>query len=144
VLEVPQMFESCRDRASHVAHRNLELWGTILVAENEDVVRKLILMVVRKRGHTVIEAGDGEQALEIWTQYAGKIDLLLTDTAIPGMSGPMLSQRLKAAQPEIKVLYYVRLHRRCCSPPRNIGIRCGLSSKSLLGPMFWTVRCARY
>jgi two-component system cell cycle sensor histidine kinase/response regulator CckA len=59
----------------------------------------------RGTGYTVIEAEDGERALQTWSHYPGKIDLLLTDTIMPGMSGPILSQRIKIAQPEIKVLY---------------------------------------
>jgi len=79
--------------------------GTILVAEDEEGVRKLILRVLRSKGYTVIEAEDGEQALELSTKYSGKIDLLLTDAVMPGMSGWVLAQRLKTAQPEIRVLY---------------------------------------
>jgi two-component system cell cycle sensor histidine kinase/response regulator CckA len=78
---------------------------TILLAEDEDVVRRLILTVLRNKGYTVIEATDGEQALQMSTQHPGKIELLLTDTVMPGMSGPILSHQLKTARPEIKVLY---------------------------------------
>jgi len=78
---------------------------TILVAEDEDVVRRLILTVLGKQGYTVIEAMDGDEALQISAQHPGKIELLLTDTVMPRMSGPILSQRLKTARPETKVLY---------------------------------------
>jgi CheY-like chemotaxis protein len=81
------------------------LGQTILVAEDDEIVRKLIVTVLRAKGYRVVEAANGEQALEVWTQYSGKIDLLLTDTVMPGMSGPTLSGRLKIRQPEISVLY---------------------------------------
>jgi two-component system, cell cycle sensor histidine kinase and response regulator CckA len=79
--------------------------GTILVVEDEEPVRKLILRVLRSRGYNVIEARDGAHALQLWTDGPGEIDLLLTDTVMPNMGGAALSQRLKLAQPEIKVLY---------------------------------------
>jgi len=78
---------------------------TILVAEDEEVVRNLISTVLRSKGYRVLEAQNGEQALQFWTHSSGKIDLLLTDTVMPGMAGPILSQRVRMLHPEIKVLY---------------------------------------
>jgi two-component system, cell cycle sensor histidine kinase and response regulator CckA len=79
--------------------------GTILVAEDEEAVRKLIVRALRDRGYSVIEAADGEEALRVATQYRGRLDLLLTDTVMPGVSGPTLSEQLRIARPEVRVLY---------------------------------------
>jgi two-component system, cell cycle sensor histidine kinase and response regulator CckA len=78
---------------------------TILLVEDEDMLRKLIFTVLRNKGYNVIEAANGLQALEVRAGYPGIIDLLLTDTVMPGMSGPTLSERLRLAHPELKVLY---------------------------------------
>jgi two-component system, cell cycle sensor histidine kinase and response regulator CckA len=78
---------------------------TILVAEDEEAVRKLVVTVLRSKGYKVIEARDAEHALELWRQYSGKINLLLTDTIMPRMDGPDLSQKLKVTNPDIKVIY---------------------------------------
>jgi len=78
---------------------------TILVVEDEDVVRGLTRRVLLARGYTVLEAGEGKQALELAAAHAGPIDLLLTDVVMPGMSGRELGDRLAAARPEMRVLY---------------------------------------
>lgn len=79
--------------------------GTILVVENGDILRPLICEILRKEGYNVLEANDGDEALLVWHQYQGRIDLVLTDVVMPNLSGKELAERLRLLQPEIKVIF---------------------------------------
>jgi CheY-like chemotaxis protein len=56
-------------------------------------------------GYTVLEAGDGEEALRVAADQAGQIQLLITDVVMPRMGGRQLADRLRQARPQIKVLF---------------------------------------
>jgi two-component system cell cycle sensor histidine kinase/response regulator CckA len=60
---------------------------------------------LESKGYKVLEADDGEAALQIVSSYSGKIDMLITDVVMPGMSGRELSARLCELYPQTKVLY---------------------------------------
>jgi two-component system cell cycle sensor histidine kinase/response regulator CckA len=70
--------------------RDLSGAGRILFVEDEDIVRGVAARLLRARGYEVIEAADGEQALALAEEHAGKIDLLISDVIMPGMDGPSL------------------------------------------------------
>ncbi len=76
--------------------RDLSGVGRILFVEDEPLVRGIAARLLRSRGYDVIEAVDGEEALDIIKAEAGKIDLLISDVIMPGMDGPSL---LAAARP---------------------------------------------
>ena len=78
---------------------------TILLVEDEAMVRELTLEVLKESGYTVIAAERPDDALKICEQNQGTIDLLLTDVVMPGMSGLELAERLKPVRPKMKVLY---------------------------------------
>ena len=78
---------------------------TVLVVDDEPEIRKLVAAMVGQFGHTAITADSGEHALTLWKKLKGPIELLITDVVQPGMSGPMLADKLGALQPELKVLY---------------------------------------
>jgi PAS domain S-box-containing protein len=78
---------------------------TILLAEDEDVVRALAHAVLQKHGYTVLQAENGAQALAACERHPGPVHLLLTDVIMPGMSGCELADRLAQTHPETKVLY---------------------------------------
>lgn len=77
----------------------------VLLAEDEPLVRGLVLRVLRRYGYTVLEAHDGQQALELCQMHPGRIDLLLTDVVMPRMSGPDLARQAVAQRPDLKVLF---------------------------------------
>jgi PAS domain S-box-containing protein len=79
--------------------------GVILVVEDEKMVRKVVLEVLRKQGYSVLEAADEEDALLICQQYKDTIHLMVTDVVMPKISGPELAKRLVVFHPEMKVLY---------------------------------------
>ncbi len=85
--------------------RTLDGTETILVAEDNESVRRLVGTVLRARGYTVLEAAVPEAVLALAARHAGPIALLLTDVVMPGLSGPELAGRLQAARPELRVLY---------------------------------------
>jgi signal transduction histidine kinase len=78
---------------------------TVLLVEDEDMVRNLLREVLHANGYRVIEAANGDQAIELCWRHDGPLDLLITDVMMPQMSGPMLADRLKALQPDMKLLY---------------------------------------
>jgi CheY-like chemotaxis protein len=78
---------------------------TILLVEDEPGVRQLVREMLHRLGYTILEAGGGPDALRIFDQHQGSIDLLLTDVIMPQMSGRELAERLRLRQPSLKVLY---------------------------------------
>jgi two-component system cell cycle sensor histidine kinase/response regulator CckA len=78
---------------------------TILLAEDDDAVRRLVSDVLQKKGYSVLEAHDGDEALAVAQNHAADIHLLLTDVVMPGLHGTYLAQRLTAIRPNVRVLY---------------------------------------
>ncbi len=79
---------------------------TILLVEDEEMVRKLACTVLEKNGYRVLEAPNGEEALRIAQEHSAKqIHLMITDVVMPGMSGRELADCLESVRPEMKVLY---------------------------------------
>jgi PAS domain S-box-containing protein len=78
---------------------------TILLVEDEPVVRNLAGSVLTRCGYTVLAAADGQDALERANRHEGPLHLLITDVVMPHLSGRELAQRLRKTQPELKVLY---------------------------------------
>ena len=75
--------------------RDLSGAGRILFVEDEDAVRGVAARLLRARGYEVIEAADGEEALLLAEEYAGKIDLLISDVIMPGIDGPTLLKKAR-------------------------------------------------
>ena len=78
---------------------------TVLLVEDEESVRQLVRETLESKGYKVLEADNGEAALQVASGCAGKIDMLITDVVMPGMSGRELSAQLCASYPQTKVLY---------------------------------------
>ena len=85
----------------------LELEGqeTILLVEDEPMIRALACDMLRSKGYTVLEAGDGPEAVQLAKQSETPIHLLLTDVVMPGMSGGNLAERLRLLRPALKILF---------------------------------------
>ena len=79
---------------------------TILVVEDEPVLRDMAQVILQDCGYHVFEAGSGVEALEVWKRQRGDIDLVLTDVVMPeGMSGMDLAQKLLPVQPSLKIIF---------------------------------------
>ncbi len=79
--------------------------ATILLVEDDEIVRGLTRKTLEEHGYSVVEADDGQSALEWIEAHPGQIDLLLTDVVMRRMSGPQLVERLQTEQPNLKVIY---------------------------------------
>src|SRR5208282_3206220 len=78
---------------------------TILLVEDDEIMRSLTRQVLQEHGYTVFDADDGKSALEWVESHPGQIDLLLTDVVMRRMSGPELVERLSASHPNLQVIY---------------------------------------
>jgi CheY-like chemotaxis protein len=78
---------------------------TILLVEDEEVLREMTARVLRRSGYTVLEAKNGDEALAVAKAHPSPVQLVLTDVVMPGLSGPKLVERFTAMQANVKVLY---------------------------------------
>ena len=105
-IYLPRVDESIENAPS--VHPQAELprgTGTILLAEDESDVREVAREFLESGGYTVIEAQDGADALISGEQNKDRIDLLITDMVMPGMTGLELAARLKEKLPRVRTLY---------------------------------------
>ncbi|MHC4941957.1 MAG: hybrid sensor histidine kinase/response regulator [Planctomycetota bacterium] len=79
--------------------------GIILVVEDEEPVRRLIVQVLREAGYTVIETANAREALPIGKDYTDRIDLLIADVVMPGLSGPELAREILSVRADMKTLF---------------------------------------
>lgn len=79
--------------------------GTILLAEDEEFIRKLTSRILEANGYDVLMAADGAEALAIGRRNIGRIDLLLTDVVMPGLGGAEVAVELRRSRPDLPVLY---------------------------------------
>jgi len=80
-------------------------WETILLVEDEEVIRKLLQKMLSQQGYNLLETCDGEDALRVFTRHRDSIHLVVTDVVMPNMSGTELVRNLRVLCPETKVLY---------------------------------------
>jgi PAS domain S-box-containing protein len=78
---------------------------TVLLVEDEEVVRDLIRDTLTAQGYRVLTARNGKEALQMAAQAQGPIHLLLTDVVMPELGGPELAQRLVATRPDLQVMF---------------------------------------
>jgi CheY-like chemotaxis protein len=78
---------------------------TILLAEDEDAVRAVMVSALSRRGYRVLQAVDGEAAITVATTFAGTIHLLITDVVMPGARGREVAAVVQRLRPNIQVLY---------------------------------------
>jgi hypothetical protein len=105
-IHLPQVSEPARRASTSGAIEAGVARGTerILVAEDEDGVRKLVCRLLKSLGYEVLEARRGEQALALG-EAAGRLDLLLTDIRMPDLTGIEVADRLRLQRPGLRVLF---------------------------------------
>src|SRR6202008_3734437 len=74
--------------------------GTILLVEDEEGLRQL-----NSRGYTVLEAGNGIEAIEMLEKSDGEVDLVVSDVVMPEMDGPTLLRELRRRNPGLKIIF---------------------------------------
>jgi len=78
---------------------------TVLLVEDDEAVRTLTRRVLELQGYAVIPAANGQAALELSRSHPGRIDLLLTDVVMPGISGPRLAELLMAEREDLRCIF---------------------------------------
>ncbi|HSB54826.1 MAG TPA: ATP-binding protein, partial [Gemmatimonadales bacterium] len=103
---LPQL-GAARPAAGHDERAALAAGGseTILIVEDEDIVRSLASRGLRERGYNVLEARHGTEALRCLARDSGAVDLVISDVVMPEMGGRELSQQLAAIEPTLPVLF---------------------------------------
>jgi two-component system, cell cycle sensor histidine kinase and response regulator CckA len=86
---------------------------TILLAEDEPGLRQMLGLVLQAAGYHLLIAEDGRQALQLAKEHAGRIDMLLSDIQMPGLTGPVLAQELLRSRPDLNIM----LMSGCVSDP---------------------------
>jgi len=79
--------------------------ATILLVDDEQSVRAIVLKILRRADYNVLEAESGDAALRIAETHPGRIDLLITDMFMPGLRGPEVATRLATSRPGLRVLF---------------------------------------
>lgn len=77
---------------------------TILVVEDEENIRNLLVSVLGSAGYALLQAANGSDALELCTHCSRRVDLLITDCTMPLMSGLELVERVRPSRPEMRVI----------------------------------------
>jgi CheY-like chemotaxis protein len=78
---------------------------TILLVEDDVMVRSICVDILKERGYIILEAENGEDALHVFDRYHGTVDLLLTDVVMPKMGGTELAEKLRKLAPDIQVVF---------------------------------------
>jgi signal transduction histidine kinase/CheY-like chemotaxis protein len=102
---------------------------TILLVEDEDVVRMLTTTVLQDSGYEVLDAPNAAEALRICNGFRGPIHLLLTDVTMPGMSGPELAHKLVTSRPDMKVIFMSGYSNETAFQAGELGTRATLLEK---------------
>lgn len=95
-VEKPEKKESAKDLTGR---------GTVLLVEDEDAVRSFAARALGQRGYKVFEAGTGAEALEVFQEQNGEVDLVVSDVVMPEMDGPTLMKELRATHPDLKIIF---------------------------------------
>jgi len=102
-------FPRCTEAPVHIQpEKTMSLRGgseTILLVEDAGPLRELTRRLLEDCGYTVLDSGDPSEAIRIAEQHKGPLPLMITDVVMPGLSGPVLAERLAAVRPETRVLY---------------------------------------
>jgi len=93
------------DQVKRAAKTDLTGQGTILLVEDEEGLRALNARGLASRGYTVLEAGNGVEAIEVLEKIDGRIDLVVSDVVMPEMDGPTLLRELRSRDPDLRIIF---------------------------------------
>lgn len=104
-IYLPRVDEKEEEEETKAAGKRVNGRETLLVVEDDELVRVLINRIMTRYGYRVLLANDGWKALAICQKHVGNIDLLLSDLVMPQMSGQELADQARQMRPGIKVLF---------------------------------------
>jgi two-component system cell cycle sensor histidine kinase/response regulator CckA len=78
---------------------------TILLIDDEESVRAIVVKILRRAKYNVIEAANGDAALKLAAEHTGKIDIIVTDMYMPGMRGPEVVKALVSTRADLRALF---------------------------------------
>jgi two-component system, cell cycle sensor histidine kinase and response regulator CckA len=78
---------------------------TVLVVDDEYLVRALLAPVLTKQGHTVLMAQGGEEGIELFSKHSAEIDLIITDITMPCVNGFQMVEAIRNSRPDARVLF---------------------------------------
>jgi two-component system cell cycle sensor histidine kinase/response regulator CckA len=102
---------------------------TILLAEDDEGIRRLAKLILDSLGYQVLEAADGRDALARLERHAGPLDLLITDVIMPNLGGRELADRLRGLRPDVRVLFLSGYSDHAISAHGIPGEGCGFLQK---------------
>ena len=94
---------SMEPQVSH-SHVNRAGTETLLIVEDEVFLLRILSAILQSNGYTILSAGDGVKAVDVYKQHSHEIALVVTDMGLPGMSGEEEFRRLKEINPDVKVI----------------------------------------
>jgi DNA-binding response OmpR family regulator len=98
---------------------------TVLVVDDEEDLRDIIRRMLQRRGFDTLIAGDSQEAIAVLRDHPGKIDILVTDLGLPGVSGGELSRTATEVRPDMRVIYISGL-------PKDMAVSEGLIDEDAL------------
>jgi len=102
---LPRVEQEAYSTTSDIAGCQTRGIETVLLVEDDPLVRHLAVRVLEEQGYTVLETSNGEEALRVVEEHQAEVHLLLTDVVMPGISGRTLAARIQAMRPATKVLF---------------------------------------
>jgi len=105
--EVPAITDAltAADQVKRAASADLTGEGIILLVEDEEGLRALNARGLASRGYTVLEAGNGVEAIDVLEKFDGQVDLVVSDVVMPEMDGPTLARQLRSRNPSLKIIF---------------------------------------
>jgi PAS domain S-box-containing protein len=102
---LPRVWEEATSRERPAATTVVGGNETVLVVEDNDMLRRVAVRVLAAKGYQVLAAGDAAEALRVYAAHQERIALVMTDLVLPGMSGKELADKLRQARPDLKIIY---------------------------------------
>ena len=104
-IYLPRVNGEASTRRKRAAVRLARGNETVLLIEDDRPLRDLLCEILEAAGYTVLVADGGGKALQIADEYAGAIQLIVTDVIMPGLSGRQAAEKIKAARSEVEILF---------------------------------------
>ena len=102
---IQQTVEALHAAGQSAAKKPNGVRETILVVEDHDSIRRMMVRSLENQGYKVLSASNGKEAVQVFDNYSEPIDLLLTDVVMPEMDGVQLAEALRVLAPQMKILF---------------------------------------